>query len=75
MYAIRPHLPAVCGEEGVGVVTRVGTEVTSFEEGDWVIPAVPGLGMQNVNGEPLILLEVILKERGAPSWFLIVGIS
>lgn len=45
VYAIKPPLPAVGGGEGVGVVTKVGSEVSSFEEGDWVIPATPGMGM------------------------------
>lgn len=44
MYAIRPEFPAVGGGEGVGVVTRVGSDVTSFKEGDWVVPATTALG-------------------------------
>ena len=44
VYALKPQLPAVGGGEGVGVVTRVGTDVTTFREGDWVIPASTGLG-------------------------------
>ena len=44
VYALKPQLPAVGGGEGVGVVTKVGAEVTTFREGDWVIPASTGLG-------------------------------
>ena len=50
MYAIKPSLPAVGGGEGVGVVIRVGTDVTGFSEGDWVVPAATGLGMENQRG-------------------------
>lgn len=44
VYAIRPEFPAVGGGEGVGVVTKVGSDVTSFKEGDWVVPATTALG-------------------------------
>lgn len=44
VYAIRPPLPAVGGGEGVGVVSRVGSKVSEFGEGDWVVPAATGLG-------------------------------
>ena len=44
VYAIRPPLPAVGGGEGVGVVTAVGSQVTSLQTGDWVVPANPSLG-------------------------------
>ncbi|KAG7469099.1 hypothetical protein MATL_G00125270 [Megalops atlanticus] len=43
-YAILPDLPAVGGNEGVGVVTEVGSQVTSLKVGDWVIPRDAGLG-------------------------------
>ena len=44
VYAIKPKFPAVGGGEGVGVVTKVGTDVTGFSEGDWVVPATTTLG-------------------------------
>ncbi|KAI1894887.1 hypothetical protein AGOR_G00120390 [Albula goreensis] len=43
-YAILPDLPAVGGNEGVGVVQEVGSQVTSLRVGDWVIPRDAGLG-------------------------------
>lgn len=44
VYAIKPQFPAVGGGEGVGVVTNVGSDVTEFSEGDWVVPATTTLG-------------------------------
>ena len=44
-YPLKPVLPAVGGNEGVGVVRRCGKNVTSFVEGDWVIPIIAGVGM------------------------------
>ncbi|RXM96802.1 Trans-2-enoyl-CoA reductase, mitochondrial [Acipenser ruthenus] len=43
-YAILPELPAVGGNEGVGQVLKVGSQVTSLRAGDWVIPQDAGLG-------------------------------
>mgnify|MGYP002631183316 CR=1 FL=1 len=43
-YGIKAKLPAVGGNEGVGVVKGVGADVTSLNEGDWVIPSSPGFG-------------------------------
>ncbi|XP_062395283.1 enoyl-[acyl-carrier-protein] reductase, mitochondrial [Sardina pilchardus] len=43
-YAILPDLPAVGGNEGVGQVIEVGSEVTTLKVGDWVIPRDAGLG-------------------------------
>ncbi|KAM4796747.1 enoyl-[acyl-carrier-protein] reductase, mitochondrial [Rhinophrynus dorsalis] len=43
-YALLPELPAVGGNEGVGVVVEVGSRVTSVRQGDWVVPADAGLG-------------------------------
>ncbi|XP_064382243.1 enoyl-[acyl-carrier-protein] reductase, mitochondrial-like [Halichondria panicea] len=45
VYALRPPLPAVPGGEGMGVVSAIGSHVTSLQTGDWVIPAVPSLGL------------------------------
>lgn len=43
-YAILPDLPAVGGNEGVGQVIEVGSQVNSLKTGDWVIPRDAGLG-------------------------------
>lgn len=43
-YPILPDLPAVGGNEGVGQVLEVGSQVTSLKPGDWVIPRDAGLG-------------------------------
>ena len=36
-------LPAVAGNEGVGVIEDPGT--SKLKKGDWVIPTKPGFGM------------------------------
>jgi alcohol dehydrogenase, propanol-preferring len=41
-WPIKPTLPLIPGHEGVGIVTRVGADVTRLREGDRV--AVPWLG-------------------------------
>ncbi|XP_053432598.1 enoyl-[acyl-carrier-protein] reductase, mitochondrial isoform X3 [Nycticebus coucang] len=43
-YGLLPKLPAVGGNEGVGQVVAVGSNVTSLKPGDWVIPANASLG-------------------------------
>lgn len=43
-YAILPDLPAVGGNEGVGQVVEVGSNVKTVKVGDWVIPKDAGLG-------------------------------
>lgn len=43
-YAILPDLPTVGGNEGVGQVAEVGSQVTTLKVGDWVIPRDTGLG-------------------------------
>lgn len=43
-YAILPDLPVVGGNEGVAQVVEVGSQVTTFKAGDWVIPKDAGLG-------------------------------
>ncbi|RXM97874.1 Trans-2-enoyl-CoA reductase, mitochondrial, partial [Acipenser ruthenus] len=54
-YAILPELPAVGGNEGVGQVLKVGSQVTSLRAGDWVIPQDAGLGTWRT--------EAVLNER------------
>ncbi|XP_050298766.1 enoyl-[acyl-carrier-protein] reductase, mitochondrial isoform X2 [Anthonomus grandis grandis] len=43
-YPSKPELPAVPGNEGVGKVIKVGSNVIEFAEGDHVIPLNPNLG-------------------------------
>lgn len=43
-YAILPDLPAVGGNEGVGQVIEVGSNVKTVKVGDWVISKDAGLG-------------------------------
>uniref|UniRef100_A0A8C8Z287 Enoyl-[acyl-carrier-protein] reductase, mitochondrial n=1 Tax=Prolemur simus TaxID=1328070 RepID=A0A8C8Z287_PROSS len=43
-YSLLPKLPAVGGNEGVGQVVAVGSNVTRLKPGDWVIPANAGVG-------------------------------
>ncbi|XP_076827921.1 enoyl-[acyl-carrier-protein] reductase, mitochondrial isoform X2 [Brachyhypopomus gauderio] len=43
-YAILPDLPAVGGNEGLGQVIEVGSDVRTIKVGDWVIPRDAGLG-------------------------------
>ena len=43
-YGIAPKLPAVGGNEGVGVVKAVGKDVSKFNVGDWVIARGGGFG-------------------------------
>ena len=43
-YFLKPRLPAVVGNEGVGEVFEVGKDVTSLKLGDWVIPGDAGFG-------------------------------
>lgn len=43
-YFIRPSLPAIPGNEGVGEVVEVGSAVKTLQVGDWVNPADSGWG-------------------------------
>lgn len=43
-YGILPKLPAIGGNEGVGQVVAVGSNVTRVKPGDWVILANVSLG-------------------------------
>lgn len=43
-YKILPALPAVGGNEGLATVSAVGSGVTDFAVGDWVVPITPGFG-------------------------------
>ncbi|GMT16795.1 hypothetical protein PFISCL1PPCAC_8092, partial [Pristionchus fissidentatus] len=44
VYPVKPPLPAVGGNEGVGRVEQIGEGVSSLKVGDHVIPAKSGLG-------------------------------
>ena len=44
VYGIKPTLPAVGGNEGVAVVTAIGSNVKNLVIGDWVIPFRAGFG-------------------------------
>lgn len=37
-YFLKPTLPIIAGNEGVGVIVGCGTDVQKFRVGDWVIP-------------------------------------
>ena len=43
-YFLKPELPAVVGNEGVGEVIEVGQDVKTLKPGDWVIPGDAGFG-------------------------------
>ncbi|XP_074662138.1 enoyl-[acyl-carrier-protein] reductase, mitochondrial-like [Tubulanus polymorphus] len=44
VYPIKPALPAVAGNEGVGIIVDTGSDVQTIECGDWVIPSTSGWG-------------------------------
>ena len=44
VYAVKPQLPAIGGNEGCGRVESVGSHVSNVKVGDLVIPARSGLG-------------------------------
>ena len=43
-YMIKPPLPAVVGNEGVGEIIDVGSNVKNFKVGDWTLPVDSGSG-------------------------------
>lgn len=43
-YGLKPALPAVAGNEGVGVVVAAGPNVKGLRVNDWVVPASAGFG-------------------------------
>ncbi|XP_071454895.1 enoyl-[acyl-carrier-protein] reductase, mitochondrial [Hetaerina americana] len=44
VYPVKPKLPAIGGNEGVGVVEEVGEGVKKVKKGDWVLPRDTGWG-------------------------------
>ncbi|RUS91850.1 hypothetical protein EGW08_000421 [Elysia chlorotica] len=43
-YFVQPPLPAIMGNEGVGEIVDVGTDVKGLNPGDWIIPADTAFG-------------------------------
>lgn len=43
-YAVKPNIPFVGGNEGVGEIVEVGSDVTQFKVGDKVLPAINAWG-------------------------------
>jgi trans-2-enoyl-CoA reductase len=44
VYAVKPPLPSIPGNEGVGEVISVGTKVTGLKKGDRVLPRANAWG-------------------------------
>ena len=44
VYAVKPKLPAIGGNEGVAEVIKVGPEVTDMKVGDRVMPSISASG-------------------------------
>jgi trans-2-enoyl-CoA reductase len=44
VYAIKPQLPAIGGNEGIAQVIQIGPQVTRVRVGDWVIPGMSASG-------------------------------
>lgn len=62
IYPVRPEPPAVGGYEGVGEVYSVGSAVTSFSPGDWVIPSPPSFGaFPSLNFSFSFIIIIILR--------------
>ncbi len=72
-YGIRPKLPATAGNEGAGVVERVGADVTNFKPGDrvTVLPGATGTWCEYVTLKPAALLPTppsLSDEQAACAW-------
>uniref|UniRef100_A0A914D007 Enoyl-[acyl-carrier-protein] reductase, mitochondrial n=1 Tax=Acrobeloides nanus TaxID=290746 RepID=A0A914D007_9BILA len=50
VYPVKPPLPGVGGNEGCGIIERVGKSVTYLKPGDLVIPSQSGLGTWRTSG-------------------------
>jgi trans-2-enoyl-CoA reductase len=48
-YGTKSSLPAIGGNEGVGVVLEVGKNVKNVKKDDHVIPSLPGLGIVSIS--------------------------
>ncbi|KAF2366657.1 Alcohol dehydrogenase N-terminal [Trinorchestia longiramus] len=61
MYAVKPDLPCILGNEGVAEVLELGSNAGSYlEVGDWVIPARPtsGTWRTHVIAEPTSFVKL-----------------
>ena len=61
VYGLTPKLPAVAGNEGVGVVTAIGGNVQGIKAGDWVIPSNAGNGFNTWQTEFVADQQDVLK--------------
>lgn len=64
VYPLRPEMPAVGGNEGVGVVVGVTPGVRNLKVDDWVIPAYPNLGQVILWNEPFPKEDSSLQSLG-----------
>jgi len=44
VYPVKPTLPSIPGNEGVGEILQVGENVKKLKVGDWVIPSANAWG-------------------------------
>ena len=44
IYPVKPNLPAIGGNEGVGKIVKKGNSVSNLQIGDWVVPVQSGWG-------------------------------
>lgn len=44
VYAFKPPLPAVAGNETCGEIMDIGPDVKNLQKGDWVVPSQAGFG-------------------------------
>ena len=68
-YGILPNLPAVGGNEGVGEITAVGSDVTQLAIGDWAVP-MPAAGFgtwRNIAKADEVSAAWCDKAQAAPS--------
>ncbi|XP_023241791.1 enoyl-[acyl-carrier-protein] reductase, mitochondrial-like [Centruroides sculpturatus] len=49
-YALKPTFPAIGGNEGVGEVVEIGSNVKNLKVGSWIIPSLPGWGTWRTHG-------------------------
>lgn len=74
-YALKPSLPAVGGNEGVGEVTEVGSEVQNINTGDHVVlRADQCLGSSSVFSINYQLSNTYCEQYN-DTWFLSSGTS
>lgn len=65
VYPLQPEIPAVGGNEGVGVVVGITPGVRNLKVDDWVIPAYPKLGQVTfLSNEPFPKEDSSLQSLG-----------